>query len=1085
MAALKPIVIDSGQLKQVPDSQGLDVGGWELPADGGTSTYIIQADGSGNGVWVAYDHGTLAGLAGDDHTQYHTDARGDARYYTETELDAGQLDNRYFTEAEHLNSSAGAGDSGKPIKLDAGGHLDATMLNDGDIDHGSIGGLAGDDHTGYHTDARAATWLAANHETTYNHANYDTAYGWGDHASGGYLKADGSVPLTAHWAAGAYNITGLASLAATGTVVGSNIPSPTVDDQVLISTASGVASWSTAGASQVLQSDENGEVLWSTAGWRDDGRDDGGYDPNPGDEPGMVWTDLGQQASELRIASLANVGGGIVLAGTTPNAHILRSIDFGATWTDLGQQASEIWVASIAYCGDGVAVAGTKNTGKIFRSTDHGVTWGDLGQLGSEQTIFALAYLGNDIVIAGTGPLGHIFRSDDAGATWSDLGQQFSQGGIYCFTNLGNGVALAGTGNNGYILHSDDYGATWDNDTDDLPGSESIIYSLQYLQNGIVLAGTYPNGRILRSIDSGTTWTVSAQLFSQQEIRSIAYMGSGVAVAGTGTGGKILHSSDYGANWVDLGQQATQTRIDCLLYLGFSTTLAGTYKASGGGHILRSGGAYAPSEPPSNQYEVHVATGDGTTEWTKNLIGLEIVTVDNITINGAVITSDTDAISFDDENLTTTGWLSAKNLPRPTADDQVLISTAADTAAWSTAGNDEVLRSDSSGEVAWTAIDWPVLLTANETIYVTKAGNDSTGDGSVGSPYLTVGRSLTHIGRIIPGAYSIEVDIGEGSFAESKLSFNYPYGNQVQFSGQYEDHSTLAAGNYTGITAGPAGLDYYDFDFTLPVDKTATVGDFCLVRSAVNGTYPHLTRGCHEIVGWNAGTRVITVRCYVSRDNGGHLAASNGGDVTCDITVIKTVLTFTSHGIYIQGNIAGGSWNGLVLKGDATTDFGIWCENGASIVLGNLSGGALDRAGSSGWLYHLFGITNSVFYVKNAYFSFSISHCWYIAIGCTVQGETSCMTGVATRGIYSTHSVIYAVNMDMYSATQYGVYAFRSGFVDMQNAEVKEGAAAGSIAFYAAYGSGIKASGAAVAGYATTKSPAANPGNTEAYIQGP
>lgn len=46
------------------------------------------------------DHSLLTGLAGDDHTQYHNDARGDARYYTETELDAGQLDNRYYTETE-------------------------------------------------------------------------------------------------------------------------------------------------------------------------------------------------------------------------------------------------------------------------------------------------------------------------------------------------------------------------------------------------------------------------------------------------------------------------------------------------------------------------------------------------------------------------------------------------------------------------------------------------------------------------------------------------------------------------------------------------------------------------------------------------------------------------------------------------------------------------------------------------------------------------------------------------------------------------------------------------------------------------
>ena len=126
----------------------------------------------------AVDHGSIGGLSDDDHTQYHNDTRGDARYYTQTLLDAGQLDNRYFQESEFINSSAGAGDAGKPVILDAAGHIDATMINDGDIDHGSIGGLGDDDHTQYHNDGRAATWLAANHETTYNHPNYDTAYNW-------------------------------------------------------------------------------------------------------------------------------------------------------------------------------------------------------------------------------------------------------------------------------------------------------------------------------------------------------------------------------------------------------------------------------------------------------------------------------------------------------------------------------------------------------------------------------------------------------------------------------------------------------------------------------------------------------------------------------------------------------------------------------------------------------------------------------------------------------------------------------------------------------------------------------------------
>lgn len=59
-----------------------------------------------------------------------------------------------FETTDFINSSAGAGDAGKPIVLDAAGNIDATMINDADIDHGSIGGLSDDDHSQYHNDTR-------------------------------------------------------------------------------------------------------------------------------------------------------------------------------------------------------------------------------------------------------------------------------------------------------------------------------------------------------------------------------------------------------------------------------------------------------------------------------------------------------------------------------------------------------------------------------------------------------------------------------------------------------------------------------------------------------------------------------------------------------------------------------------------------------------------------------------------------------------------------------------------------------------------------------------------------------------------
>lgn len=77
-------------------------------------------------IEITMDHGELQGLSDDDHTQYHNDTRGDARY---SQL-GHDHDDRYFTETEHIATGTGAPDAGKPIKLNASGVVDATMLPD-------------------------------------------------------------------------------------------------------------------------------------------------------------------------------------------------------------------------------------------------------------------------------------------------------------------------------------------------------------------------------------------------------------------------------------------------------------------------------------------------------------------------------------------------------------------------------------------------------------------------------------------------------------------------------------------------------------------------------------------------------------------------------------------------------------------------------------------------------------------------------------------------------------------------------------------------------------------------------------------
>ena len=88
-----------------------------------------------------------------------------------------------------------------------------------------------------------------------------------------------------------------------------------------------------------------------------------------------------------------------------------RQESVGLAWADLGQRGAETYIISLAYLGNGIAIAGTSPSGKIFRSTDYGATWADLGQQAAETYIFSLVYLGNGIALAGTLPNGKIFRS--------------------------------------------------------------------------------------------------------------------------------------------------------------------------------------------------------------------------------------------------------------------------------------------------------------------------------------------------------------------------------------------------------------------------------------------------------------------------------------------------------------------------------------------------------------------------------------------------------------------------------------------------------------------------------------------------
>jgi hypothetical protein len=54
-----------------------------------------------------------------------------------------------YEQTDFINASTGVSDAGKPIVLDAAGLIDASMIDESGLDHGSLSGLGDDDHTQY------------------------------------------------------------------------------------------------------------------------------------------------------------------------------------------------------------------------------------------------------------------------------------------------------------------------------------------------------------------------------------------------------------------------------------------------------------------------------------------------------------------------------------------------------------------------------------------------------------------------------------------------------------------------------------------------------------------------------------------------------------------------------------------------------------------------------------------------------------------------------------------------------------------------------------------------------------------------
>jgi hypothetical protein len=141
--------------------------------------------------------------------------------------------------------------------------------------------------------------------------------------------------------------------------------------------------------------------------------------------------------------------------------------------------------------------------------------------------------------------------------------------------------------------------------------------------------------------------------------------------------------------------------------------------------------------------------------------GANTITVaGNLNTAAAFITSGANSLT-----LTTTG---ATNVTLPTT------GTLATLAGSESLTNKKLGSLTTNGFVKTSAGDGTLSVdtstyaqgdSATSTIYVTTTGNDTTGTGEVGNPYLTLAKALSTLPRVL--VYNHTIDMGNGTYAEA------------------------------------------------------------------------------------------------------------------------------------------------------------------------------------------------------------------------------------------------------------------------------------------------------------------------------
>lgn len=193
-------------------------------------------------------------------------------------------------------------------------------------------------------------------------------------------------------------------------------------------------------------------------------------------------------------------------------------------------------------------------------------------------------------------------------------------------------------------------------------------------------------------------------------------------------------------------------------------------------------------------------------------------------------------------------------------------------------GSDGFVLTWSGDSFGWAAPTGGDTITEDLTLYVTTAGNDTTGDGSSGAPWATIDKAFDYLAdKIIFYPAIVTIDVEGGNYPETAtLAIGHLNGEQIQVKGdRYLD---------TGVTLSSmsGGAKAHTIVLTTANPSYYTVNDYVLVHSATGGTNPKYVEGAHKVTNVT-GTSVTMTSVTDSATNA-------SGAVTVSVVIPKVRL---------------------------------------------------------------------------------------------------------------------------------------------------------------------------------------------------